>query len=113
MDEGKQKNKEEVCKRFGLDVSQPLIIFIGRLVGEKAADVLPDAILSSMYAYNHKVSFFILGSGEPHVEWQLRQLNGYFPGSYNSMIGYNESLSHLMYAGADFLLMPSRVEPCG
>jgi starch synthase len=34
-------------------------------------------------------------------------------GFYNSMIGYNEKLSHQMYAGADFLLMPSRVEPCG
>jgi starch synthase len=32
---------------------------------------------------------------------------------YNVYIGYNESLSHLMYAGADYLLMPSRVEPCG
>ena len=113
VNEGKQKNKIELCNRFGLDSSKPLIIFIGRLVGEKAADVLPDAILSSMYAYNNNVSFMILGSGEPHTEWQLRQLNGRFPGAYNSMIGYNESLSHLMYAGADFLLMPSRVEPCG
>jgi starch synthase len=34
-------------------------------------------------------------------------------GDYATYIGYNESLSHLMYAGADFLLMPSRVEPCG
>jgi starch synthase len=32
---------------------------------------------------------------------------------YSCYIGYNEGLSHLMYAGADFLLMPSRVEPCG
>jgi starch synthase len=47
------------------------------------------------------------------VEWQLQQLTHTFPGNYNAMIGYNESLSHLMYAGADFLLMPSRVEPCG
>ena len=113
VDAGKQKNKKELCKRFDLDVSKPLIIFIGRLVGEKAADILPDAVLSSMYAYSNNVSFLILGSGEPHIEWQLRQLNGYFPNAYNSMIGYNESLSHLMYAGADFLLMPSRVEPCG
>ncbi len=112
-DAGKEKNKMELCRRFSLDSDKPLIIFIGRLVGEKAADILPDAILSCMYAYNNQVSFLILGSGEPHVEWQLRQLNGYFPGAYNSMIGYNEALSHLMYAGADFLLMPSRVEPCG
>jgi starch synthase len=34
-------------------------------------------------------------------------------GIYNAYIGYNEQLSHLIYAGADFLLMPSRVEPCG
>lgn len=34
-------------------------------------------------------------------------------GFYNSQIGYNERLAHQMYAGADFLLMPSRVEPCG
>ena len=34
-------------------------------------------------------------------------------GYYNSQIGYNEKLAHQMYAGADFLLMPSRVEPCG
>ncbi|MFT4024622.1 MAG: hypothetical protein QM664_12660 [Flavihumibacter sp.] len=37
----------------------------------------------------------------------------YWPGAYNARIGYNEQLSHRMYAGADFLLMPSRVEPCG
>ena len=36
-----------------------------------------------------------------------------FSGYYNSYIGYSESLSHMIYAGSDFLLMPSRVEPCG
>ncbi|MGI8581506.1 MAG: glycosyltransferase [Chitinophagaceae bacterium] len=54
-----------------------------------------------------------MGSGDPHVEYQLEQMNGKFMGYYNSQIGYNEGLAHQMYAGADFLLMPSRVEPCG
>lgn len=111
--EGKLKNKQLLCDRFGLDITKPLIVFIGRLVGEKAADILPDAIVSSMYSLNKAANFLILGSGEPQVEWQLSQLAPHYPGNYNVFIGYNEALSHLMYAGADFLLMPSRVEPCG
>jgi len=111
--EGKLKNKQLLCERFGLDINKPLIVFIGRLVGEKAADILPDAIVSSMYNLNNAVNFLILGSGEPQVEWRLSQLAPHYPGNYNVFIGYNEALSHLMYAGADFLLMPSRVEPCG
>jgi starch synthase len=113
VDEGKAANKKILCERFNLNESKPLVIFIGRLVGEKAADILPDSILSCMYSFDSNVNFLILGSGEPHVEWQLSQFTHYFPGNYNAMIGYNEALSHLMYAGADFLLMPSRVEPCG
>jgi starch synthase len=113
VDEGKLASKKLLCTQFNLDITKPLIIFIGRLVGEKAADVLPDAILSSMYSTGNKINFLILGSGEPHVEWQLSQLTHHFTGNYNAVIGYNEKLSHLMYAGADFLLMPSRVEPCG
>jgi len=110
---GKKKNKQELCKRFGLNEDVPLIVFIGRLVGEKAADVLPDAIGSSLFSMNGQVSFLILGSGDPHVEWQLSSMNGNYPGFYHAVMGYDETLSHNMYAGADFLLMPSRVEPCG
>ncbi|MEX6686741.1 glycogen synthase [Danxiaibacter flavus] len=110
---GKEANKLALCKEFNLDPEKPLVIFIGRLVGEKAADVLPDAIMSSMYATSNGVNFLILGSGETHVEWQLSSLNHQFNGNYHAVIGYNETLSHNMYAGADFLLMPSRVEPCG
>jgi starch synthase len=113
VEENKQTNKEALCKEFNLNPQKPLIVFIGRLVGEKAADLLPDAIVSSMYSVQGYVNFLVLGSGEPHVEWQLKQLAQSFPANYNVMIGYNEALSHRMYAGADFLLMPSRVEPCG
>lgn len=111
--EGKRKNKKELCGIFGLDPEKPLVTFIGRLVGEKAADVLPDAIRSSIYRHHGAANFLVLGSGEPDVENKLEDVKRQFNGYVNTYIGYNESLSHLLYAGADFLLMPSRVEPCG
>ena len=111
--EGKRKNKKELCEQFGLDEEKPLFTFIGRLVGEKAADVLPDAIRSSIYMHHGNASFLILGSGEPDVEYRLEQVRNQLNGYLSIYIGYNESLSHLIYSGADFLLMPSRVEPCG
>lgn len=111
--EGKKKNKNELCKQYNLDPDKPLFVFIGRLVGEKAADLLPDAIKNSIYQYEGNASFLVLGSGDPHVQSRLEYIKTQLAGYFNSYIGYSESLSHLMYAGADFLLMPSRVEPCG
>lgn len=111
--EGKMANKKVLCDLFNLDIEKPLFIFIGRLVNEKAADLLPQAIYDSIYHLEGKMSFLILGSGEPSVEWELENMKDKLVGYYNSKIGYNEKLSHQMYAGADFLIMPSRVEPCG
>jgi starch synthase len=111
--EGKKKNKKELATRFGLDADKPLIAFIGRLVGEKAADILPDAIRNSIYQHHGAVNFLILGSGDPVVEARLEETKHQLAGFVGTYIGYNEALSHLIYAGADFLLMPSRVEPCG
>ena len=110
---GKEQNKKILCEQFGLDFSKPLFVFIGRLVGEKAADILPDAIRTAMHETQGNACFLILGSGETNIEWELQQMTNHHNGIYNAYIGYNEQLSHLIYAGADFLLMPSRVEPCG
>lgn len=112
-EQGKRKNKEQLCTQFGLDIEKPLFTFIGRLVGEKAADILPDAISSSVYQHQGNCNFLILGSGEPAVEGQLESVKHQLSGYVSTYIGYSELLSHVMYAGADFLLMPSRVEPCG
>jgi starch synthase len=111
--EGKDANKQVLCKQFGLDPAKPLFTFIGRLVSEKGAEILPDVIYNAMSTYPGEQNILILGSGEKHVEDGLLHLEGMFKGNYCSYIGYNEKLSHLIYAGADFLLMPSRVEPCG
>jgi starch synthase len=112
-EEGKALNKKKLCKDFSLDIKLPLIVFIGRLVGEKAADLLPNAIRNALTNYTGKLNFLILGSGDPAVEYALTAMQNNFVGYFNTQISYNEKLSHLMYAGADFLLMPSRVEPCG
>jgi len=112
-EEGKRANKNILCEAFGLDKDKPLFVFIGRLVGEKAADLLPQAIIDSFNYIGRKMNFLILGSGENEVEEKLNQLKSINQQDFNVYIGYNEKLSHQMYAGADFLLMPSRVEPCG
>jgi starch synthase len=110
---GKQVNKDALCTRFGLDPEKPLYTFIGRLVIEKGADLLPEAIERSITDNPGELSFLILGSGDKDMEASLLELKDKYPGQCNVFIGYDESLAHLIYAGADFLLMPSRVEPCG
>ena len=112
-DAGKLLNKKKLCDDFGFDISLPLFVFIGRLVGEKAADLLPAAISRAFNQMPGKFSFLILGSGDTGVENALQEIQSRYVGYYNTQISYNEKLSHQMYAGADFLLMPSRVEPCG
>ncbi|WP_298297959.1 glycogen/starch synthase [Hydrotalea sp.] len=113
VDKGKEKNKQALCKQFGLNEAVPLVTFIGRLVGEKAADILPESIKVILHGMKDSVAFLIVGTGDTAIEWQLSMMNSLYPGYYHAVIGYNEALSHEMYAGGDFLLMPSRVEPCG
>jgi starch synthase len=108
---GKMANKADLCKRFNLDLRKPLFSFIGRLVYEKGADLLPVIFYKSLIKEN--INILILGSGELKVEAELKSLDIPFKNSYASYIGYDEKLAHQIYAGSDFLLMPSRVEPCG
>jgi starch synthase len=110
---GKQNNKEIICDQFELDIAKPLFVFIGRLVGEKAADVLPGALHVAVQTYGAKASYLILCSGDTAVETGLTNLAMANSNCVKVSLGYNESLSHQLYAAADFLLMPSRVEPCG
>ena len=110
---GKQENKEKLCKLFNLDPTKPLFSFIGRLLEEKGGDLLPHASAVSLSENYQKLNILILGSGNATIENQLNSLLEDYRGNYNTFIGYNEELAHLIYAGSDFLLMPSRVEPCG
>ncbi len=108
---GKKANKSVLCKRFDLDESLPLFAFIGRLVSEKGADLLPGILYKSLLKKD--CSIFILGEGKESIESELKSLRIHFDKNYASVVGFDEELAHLLYASADFLLMPSRVEPCG
>lgn len=109
----KIKNKTLLCKEFGLSPEKPLFTFIGRLVVEKGADLLPQIFKQLLEDDENPVSILVLGSGDAETELELSALKEAFPGKYNALIGYDEELAHRIYAGADFIVMPSRVEPCG
>lgn len=111
--QGKQANKQALCTRFNLSPDKPLISFIGRLVGEKGADLLAAAMERSFNEHPGGFNFLMLGAGEKWMEKELTQLKEFYPEQCNVFIGYDEALAHVVYAGSDFLLMPSRVEPCG
>lgn len=111
--EGKDMNKKSVCQSFGLSPNKPLFIFIGRLVSEKAAEILPTAIGEAASEFGGALNFIILGSGDPKVEYELQALQELIPDQVSCYMGYNEQLAHQLYAAADFLMMPSRIEPCG
>lgn len=108
----KTRNKEAVIHRFNVDPRLPIITFIGRLVREKGADLLPDLITQVLHT-GLDVAFVILGTGESWLHDALRRMQYYFQGKLDVALEYNEGLAHQLYAGSDFLFMPSRVEPCG
>ena len=112
VEKGKQANKMDLCEVFNLDADRPLISFIGRLVKEKGADLLPD-LIGWVLSERDDVSFVVLGTGDPWLQDRFRGLSGSFTGYFDSSIQYNEALSRKIYAGSDFMIMPSRVEPCG
>ncbi|MBA4275550.1 glycogen synthase [Flavobacterium sp.] len=110
---GKQDNKEKLCRQFDLDPTKPLFSFIGRLLEEKGANLMPHAAALALSENFKEINILVLGSGNTEIENQLKHLLTSFNGNYNVFIGYSEELAHQIYAGSDFLLMPSRVEPCG
>lgn len=109
---GKWENKKRLCEEYRLNPDLPLFAFIGRFAGEKGADLLPDIIWKSIQQTQGRINIMILGSGATDIENRLKELNAAYS-NFALDLGYKEYLSHKIYASADFLLMPSRVEPCG
>ena len=112
----KVENKLALQEKMGLEVNAdiPLVGIITRLADQKGIS----EIFAPTYgcAYNMckdmKMQFVSLGSGESWCENEIRTLQSNLP-NLRAFIGYDDGLSHLIEAGSDFFLMPSRYEPCG
>ncbi|MCM3712584.1 glycogen synthase [Alkalihalobacillus oceani] len=109
----KQLNKVRLQQELGLPVltEAPLFVMISRLVEEKGIPLLlavVDQLLSS-----ETMQLVILGEGDPLLANALQNVAARYPDSFRFIGEFNESLARRLYAGSDFLLMPSRFEPCG
>jgi starch synthase len=112
IDQGKARNRDELITHFNLDPTKPIISFIGRFAQEKGADLLPSLFLTYLH-FKREANFLVLGNGNPQLESAFTELRHHLRGHFESSHQYNEGLSHLIYSGSDFMIMPSRVEPCG
>jgi len=112
----KAECKAEIQKALGLPVNPdvPLIGIVTRLADQKGiAEVFAPGYGSIYQMCTHMdLQFAILGSGEKWCEEEINNLQAKLP-NLRAFIGYDEKLSHMIEAGSDFFLMPSRYEPCG
>ena len=105
-------NKRALQKTMALtqDDTAPLFAAISRITHQKGFDVLQQIVPQLVEI---PAQLAILGSGNAEMEKHLTALARAYPGRIAVHIGYTEALSHLIEAGADCFLMPSRFEPCG
>jgi starch synthase len=112
---GKTDCKRALLARFGLAfgddaVGRPVIGMVSRLVPQKGIDLV-EAASDELAALN--ATWIVVGLGDPRLEAFLRTWAAQYPSRVGVHIGLDESLAHLVEAGSDILLMPSRFEPCG
>jgi starch synthase len=109
----KFKNKKALRERFGLrDDFKPLFGYVGRLDDQKGLGLVKHALY---WAIRNNCQFVLLGTGAHHVNqdfWRIqRELNG--NPDCHLEIGFSEELARLLYAGCDYMVVPSVFEPCG
>lgn len=119
---GKFKNKLALFESFGANIDvktnkdkemlkSPLLGMVSRLVEQKGLDMVLETIPVLLKITN--ANFVFIGTGHPHFEAQLLKLSEQHPERVMVFIGYSEEKAHLLEAGSDLFLMPSRFEPCG
>ncbi len=112
---GKAECKRALLARYGLPVDEaagarPLIGMVSRMVDQKGLDLIA-ALAGELPRLD--AGFVVLGTGDHQYEDFWRGLAASHPRQIAARIGFDEALAHLIEAGADMFLMPSRFEPCG
>ena len=105
-------NKIQLQQQMQLpeDESVPIFSMVCRLVEQKGIDLVLNNLTELVQL---PLQFVLLGSGDKSIEYKLQEFSRLYPEKIAVTIGYDEALSHLIEAGADTFLMPSRFEPCG
>ena len=107
----RNENRKAIIDHFGLDSDDsPIFCVISRLTWQKGMDLMASNI-EEIVGMGAKL--VILGAGDAPLEGALLAAAGAHPGRVGMSIGYNEPMSHLMQAGCDGIIIPSRFEPCG
>ncbi len=109
---GKRANKAALQARLGLAPAPaaPVLGVVSRLTEQKGTDLVA-AIAPHLVSDGAQLA--VLGTGEHAFERLVTELADRFPGRVAALIGFDEGIAHLIEAGADLFLMPSRFEPCG
>ncbi|MDO8460873.1 MAG: glycogen/starch synthase [bacterium] len=110
-EKAKKKNKKLLLKSMGL-ADRPTFCFIGRMAGQKGLDILIKAIDKILQGKN-AANFILLGSGVPSIEKMVNKTANKYKDNVRVELSYNEEFAHKLYAGSDFIIIPSRYEPCG
>jgi starch synthase len=110
--DAKAANKAALQRAFGLPAAPdvPLAAMVSRVVPQKGADLVPGA---AQEIVRRGAQLVLLGTGERDLEDAWRALAARHPRHVAARIAFDERLAHLVEAGADLFLMPSRFEPCG
>lgn len=110
--DAKPRLKEALQAEAGLPVDPdvPVIGFIGRLEEQKGSDILTEAV--SQLA-DENVQIIVLGTGKKYLEKQLEKIEEKYPEKFRGVAKFNVPLAHMITGGADFMIIPSRFEPCG
>lgn len=107
---GKRECKRAFCAEHGLPADKPLVVSLGRLVEQKGMDWLM-AACPSVIAKGATIA--IAGAGEPHLEHLVASTAAGLSGKMVALGRVSDEMARRLLAAADFLIMPSRWEPCG